>query len=408
LAPLIEHLVSMDNRPPSAPLLGLLTTVLLFLLAPCLRAADNWTWESSIVKDDLWLASSFHGRKQFTFRIGAGGAISELRDVHEKDQPLLSPSFKGEATDRIIQWTAWSDSVTHPIPALPKFEWRFNVTQGGTFVGQLSPTTLVRKSPDGRTLDVYSVPQDQWKSEQQPHMRGKLAALTRYEMAGSGVLKIRRVLRVGDVTLDGNPMAGFEQFYLEAWTPFLRSPGAFDALALSIDPAGKPDLWYRAGQNLPAYPRLKVATTKGYGAVFNTGDPARHTAVALVYGVKQVHVVSDPPREDAANQYVLNSMEWDNGIAVLPALSLHDLKEGAIIDQTLYLIPRPAMDAEMAALLGELVKATPAPAVYPPGTHLTGELAEIATTLKASLSQPGHRTDHLATIPPPEDAAHEK
>jgi hypothetical protein len=307
-----------------------------------------------------------------------------------------------------MQWTAWSDSLTHPVAALPKFEWRFNVTQGGTFAGEISPTISVRKSADGKTLDVYSVPQDQWKSEQQPHMRGRFAALTRYAMDEAGVLKIRRVLCVGDVNLDGKPREGFEQFYLEAWTPFLRSPAAFDALALSIDPAGKPDLWYRAGQNLPAYPHLKVETTKGYAVVFNSTDPARHTAVALVYGTKQIPASPDSPRDALPNDYILNSMEWDNGIAVLPALSLHDLKTGTILDQTLYLVPRPAMDAEMAALLGQLAKAPPAPAAYPPGAHFTGELSQIATTLKANLPQPGHRTDHLATIPPTEAAVHEK
>jgi len=62
----------------------------------------------------------------------------------------------------------------------------------------------------------------------------------------------------------------------------------------------------------------------------------------------------------------------------------------------------------LAALLGKLAKAPPAPAVYPPGTPFTGELAQIATTLKAILPQPGHRTDHLATVRPPEDAVHEK
>ena len=63
-------------------------------------APTAWGWESFTFKNDLWLALHQGDVKQFDFRIGAGGALSEMRDCTEDDLPLLSPTDKGEVTDR--------------------------------------------------------------------------------------------------------------------------------------------------------------------------------------------------------------------------------------------------------------------------------------------------------------------
>ena len=65
----------------------------------------------------------------------------------DKIEELLSPSFREEATDRVIQWTWWSSSALNPIKGLPEFEWRYNVTQGGNFSGRFTPTQIVERLP---------------------------------------------------------------------------------------------------------------------------------------------------------------------------------------------------------------------------------------------------------------------
>ena len=234
------------------------------------------------------------GKKQFDFRIGAGGAISEMRDCTDEDQPLLAPTNKGEVTDRVIQWTAWSESVNHRVAKLPKSEWRYNVTQGGTNASEISPTVSVRWDKSANVIDVYSVPQDQWKTEQQPHMKGNLSALTRYEGMADGVLKIRRVVRVGDITLLGKPAPPGRMIF-EAWTPFRHSGKTFDSLALSLDEAGKPNWWYEIGHNLPKYPKWPVNDTKGYAVVFRASSRRSTTPSAWYSAPAPSKSTTSPP-----------------------------------------------------------------------------------------------------------------
>lgn len=357
-----------------------------------------WTWKTSINQGDVWLRSEAGGQGMFDFRLGAGGAIAELRDIQADNKRLLSPSFQGEATDRIIQWTWWSETVTNVVEGLPAFEHRYNLTQGGTFSGGISPSMSVHIKEGSNIVDVYSVPLDQWKTEQQPHMKGKVSALTRYEMAPNGVLKVRRVMLVDHVKLRGKKM-GFENLYIESWSPFDRS-GTFDGLALAVDSSGNPTWWYLAGTNIPNYPGLAVASTSGYAVVYRNGSHQTNTAVGLVFGKGQVSPATD------GNSHVLNLMTWDNGIGILPALNLTNVAPGSVIDSTFALVPRRALDAEMAAQLTALVPQIPAPVVHAPGSKtFTGELGGIVKQLRTNLKESGKRTQNLAALVVPTAAA---
>lgn len=373
---------------------------LLVWSAPAATAEPVWTWNAFTDQGDVWLRSAADGQGMFDFRLGAGGAIAEMRDVQAGAKRLLSPSFQGEATDRIIQWTWWSDSITNPIAGLPAFEHRFNVTQGGTFSNQISPTMSVRIRSGVNIVDVYSLPQDQWKTQQQPHMQGKISALTRYEMAADGVLKIRRVMLVDHVYLRGEETQ-FDKLYVEAWSPFDRS-GTFDGLALGVDANGNPNWWYQAGNNIPHYPNFPVASTNGYAVVFRIGSHQTNTAVGLVFGLSQVSPAT------TGNSHVLNSMSWNNGIGILPALNLSNVALGSVIDTTIALVPRHSLNAEMAGQLATLVPQIPAPVVHAPATAFAGELGDIVTRLKTNLTQSGQRTQHLAAVAVPIASAQEE
>lgn len=355
--------------------------------------APGWSCSAFVHMDDIWLRTSSDGQQQFDVRIGAGGAIAELRDIPADYAPLLSPPFGGEVTDRVIQWTLWSPSVVHEVADLPQFEWRFNVTQAGTFNNTIAPTHRVVVDPDGCRIDVYVSPREQWKTEQQPHMQGTFAARIRYDVVGPGHIVVRRTLRIGDVTLSGGP-AELSQVYFEGWTP-LRRP-TFDALAVVLDVAGAPSWWYKAGVNLPHYPSIDVTTTEGYGVGFR-GDALASTAVGLAFGAAHpCRYVAEECLDVGA--YALNTMDWDNDLAVLPGLSLVDLQPGQLLDQYLVLAPTHGLTASYAADLRTAAQAIPPPRVLDADAVLPADWVDLAATLATLPGQAGTRTDHLAPL----------
>lgn len=430
---------SLRNKPPasSSPAIAnlfrrggaivlWLVVIVIGVAAPGAGAAEPaWTWRITRDHDNVWLQSSYNDQEMFDYRIGAGGAVAEMRDVKNNYRRLLSPSYQGEVTDRIIQWTWWSDSITKEVADVRPFEYRFNVTQGGTGAGQISPTMSVEIHPRCDTLaervgqrplspgeqagemttattspnenqplcdvvDIYSVPQDQWLRALQPFMRSKVSALTRYLLAPDGVLKIRRLMLVDRVFLDQQETR-FEKLYVEAWTPFDRS-GTFDGLALDVDADGNPTRWYKAGENIPYYPQFPVAETNGYAVVFKVGGHHTDTSVGVVFGKQQALPGG------GGNLHVLNLMDWDNGVGVLPALSLSNVERGSVIDITIALLPRHDLGGGTAKLLDSLVSAIPTPVVHDPYYAASGELRDVVSRLTRNLVESGIRTEHIGGL----------
>lgn len=356
----------------------------------------GWSCAAFISGDDVWLRTAQDGQERFDARVGAGGAIAELRDIAGGYAPLLSPSFNDEATDRVIQWTWWAPSVTHPVDGLPEFEWRFNVTQGGTFDDLLAPIHWVTLDAAGCRVEVYASPRDQWKTEQQPHMQGTFAARTLYQVIGPGLIAIRRTLLVPPATLEGAP-APFAAVYLEGWTP-MRRP-TFDALALGLAPDGAPTWWYKAGQNLPTYPQIDVSTTSGFALVFNSVAPS-DPVVGVLFGTRApCRYVAGECVETGG--HVLNSMEWNNGIGVLPGLHLTDVETGVVVETYMVLAPSRALMSGLPDQLYALAPTIPAPRLLEPGAALSPALAELVETLAELPAQQGTRTEHLGPLVSP-------
>jgi hypothetical protein len=353
--------------------------------------AVGWTWEINGKGDDLRLDASLDGSLAYSYRIGAGGAIVAMNEGTAGARPLLSPSFQGEHTDRIIQWTAWSDDITHEVSTLPKFEWRFNITQGGCFDGTLSPVIKVVIDRPHQMLDVYSVPQDQWKTEQRQAMQCKLPSLTRYELLPGGVLKIRRVIRIGPITLDGRS-AKFSQLYVEAWTPFLRSPETFDAVATEIDDEGHISKGFKTGKEFRNYPQIDVTTTAGYAVVYDHNHPDQKTAVGIVFGKRQI----DQSRK--GNVYKLNLMQWENGIAILPAMTMKDVETGSIVEQTLYLVARKSVGRDIRDVLIDYTNQAQPPRILNPTELPASDLQGVAAELSSMTDQVGSRSEHLRVL----------
>src|ERR1700744_3060147 len=72
-----------------------------------LNANDSYVIENR--SNDLWVTYKSNDTSIYDFRIGGAGAISELRWSAASNEPLLSPSYATEHTDRVIQTTWWSN-----------------------------------------------------------------------------------------------------------------------------------------------------------------------------------------------------------------------------------------------------------------------------------------------------------
>ena len=365
-------------------------------IAEAANADGTNQWKVEFEGDDVWLKLSSGGSNAFALRLGAGGAVSEIKGG---GQSLLSPSFQGEVTDRIMQWTIWSDTVTNRVASLPKkFEWRFNVTQGGCFDGTISPTTEVWIDAGRGIVDVYSVPQDQWKTEQREAMRCQLSCLTRYEMKPDGVLLIRRWIRVGDLTLNGQRTA-IADLQVESWNPFLRRAAAFDAVALGLDEQGNPTKVHSTGAGFPHYPKIPADQTAGWAVVFNQHKLTNAPCIAVVFG-------RENPLSHGGKQE-LNLMQWRDGLAVLPKAVFRNVEPGSVLEHSLVLVFRSRFDARSRDQLNVLAKTIPPPKLWRPTGEKTREIVKIAEKLAGNEGVVGMRTEHLGTLiqpdrPPPQ------
>ncbi len=378
-------------------------SLLFCLLASSLPA--DWSWTQRTEASDLWLTAAQDGNALFDLRLGAGGAIAELKYRPAGGRDLLANPYGNNDTDRVIQWTLWSD--TYAANAGSGSE-PFNEDLAGSGDGTFSPTVAVRSA--GAMLDIYSVPQDQWDRGLNGAMQAPYSSLTRYEMLPQGVLKVRRVVLTGAIANQPDGGRSYD-VYFEQWNPFKVGADTFNAYALSLDGAGRPDWWYRAEDNIPYYQYLPATDSFGYAVIYQESAWPVNPVIGLVFGTQDVSIAPDPELAGTSGRHVFNSMGWgentpeDQGIALLPALQLFNVPSQSVIDYTYYVVPRPSADAGLKPELEALAASAPAPALYGPSHVFSGELGEIVALLGRNLAAPGVRTDHLADLAPVQAAS---
>lgn len=365
------------------------------------RAAAAWSWRQHRDSADLWLTAAQGGRPLFDLRVGSAGSLAEFDFRPAQGEDLLASPYGDNDTDRVMQWTLWSDSYAATLDGVTE---PFNEDLAGSGDGAFSPTVAVRSASG--VLDIYAVPQDQWDRALDGAMQARYSCLTRYEMLPEGVLKVRRVVLTGAIA--GAPDGGRSyDVYFEEWNPFKAAASAFSAYALSLDGNGVPDWWYRAGYNIPYYQYLPATQSFGYAVIYQESGWQTQPVIGLVFGAKEVRIAPDPSLAATSGRHVFNSMDWglpgteDQGIALLPALQLFNVPSGSVIDYTFYVLPRPHADAALKGELEALAAAAPVPALYGPDHAFSGELASIVRKLGANLGAEGIRTDHLAPLERP-------
>jgi hypothetical protein len=358
---------------------------------------DGWSVATRIEGNDIWFRTlDPNGNPQIDFRFGSSGVIAEIRDVATGDN-LLAPSFQGEVTDRVAQWTLWElgQTVRHDVASLPDFEDRFNVTQAGTFDNVLNGTVDVDLNSQEGQIDVWAVADNNWKSELDPYIDGTITSLTRTKFLDGGAVLVRRIVRIGEINLNGESVS-LHNPYFESWTPL--SDSVFDSLALSIDANGNPDDWFADGRNIPNYPDEPVANTRGWATSYDRGDIDGGITASIVFGTDKGTRHRADGLETSNHGFNLNSLDFEGGVAILPGLYPGSLSEGAIIDQHLIFLPGRGIDSTTPGQLDALAAQLPAPQIYRAGAELDGELSAIADRLSGLADEPQVATDNLARL----------
>ncbi len=369
----------MSRSLPTRP-----RALVLALVACCAGLHAQTTWSSAVLPgaplpSDLWLTSNSAGTNQFDFALGAGGSIARFRASRENNKELIP--YGSSITAPNAQWSLTAGIALDDGNAAT--DDRFQLWQAGTSAGRLAPVLSVEKNAATQVVDVYAVAQDPWSSHLQSAVQSKVSHLVRYEPLADGSVKVRRVIRFGNATVNGTP--------LDITAPYFENQHAFqapnfNALAEKLKTNGSPDVYYLQGSNIPQNPQTDVTLSNGYAVVYNKDDTVNRAAVGVVFGKAPMA---------APNQIIVNYSDSPTAISVRPGIRLFNAAPGSILDVTYHLVPSHGLTSAFTSRLNSLVAATPAPVVYPAGHAFTGELATIVQRLNDHLALPGKRTDRL-------------
>ena len=347
---------------------------------------------------DIWINFQGPNKNNYKARIGTGGAISNL--LNEDNNELLSPSYKEEKTDRIIQWTIWGNKLKSNDDTLEDFAKRYNVTQGGDGDGNFAPSVKVEIYDNG--IDVWSLPIDNWIQSQQKHFKGGFATLTRYRVIGPGLLFIRRIFLVKKIFLD-NKESKLGDTYIEAWTPVTRK--IYNAYALSVHNL-VPVWWYAAGYNIPTYPNFNVKYTDGYALAYNSNNVNSDEVFGFIYGKKDIEMICFDKSEkkiinttDNVGEGLANSMSWDTGIGILPAININNLEEDDIIDVSHIIALGKGITTNIMNAINKYQQMLPSPKLWKKDTTNSDNIMrDIKHRLHNLDINKAKRVDHLAQL----------
>ena len=264
----------------------------------------------------------------------------------------------------------------------------------------------VEKNAATQVVDAYAVAQDQWSSHLQSAVQSKVSHLVRYEPLADGSVKVRRVIRFGDATVNGTPL-DISAPYFENLHSF--HVANFNALAEKLRTNGSPETYYYQGTNIPQNPQTDVTLTNGYAVVYNKDDTVNRAALGVVFGKTQMA---------SPNQMIVNYSDSTTAISVRPGIQLSNATPGSILDVTYYLVPSHGLNSAFTTRLNNLVATTPAPVVYPPGhsspansppsssaSTTTSRCPASAATASATMSRPPPSPARPMLLNGPEDDA---
>ncbi|MCA9688693.1 MAG: hypothetical protein KC636_03740 [Myxococcales bacterium] len=357
--------------------------------------AAGWACTFNNVGGDLWLTTTEGGEARFELRVGAGGDLANLRYL----PPDMSPPVElltqdAEATQYPAQMTAYSASVKYDHPDLIDSDDALQLRQSGNIEGAYAPTISVTIDQAGCQLDVYAVPQGQWRPELDPYITAKLSMHTRYKLIGAGRLFVRRTILVGESLLEGEA-AALSVLTIDAQHHIDVLP--FGALAYELDASGAPTLFKTIGSITPNA-NLDVETTAGYVAMLNDLDLQNSVALGVAYGTTPLCRQVVGACGDAGT-HRLSTSQVSGRVQVLPSLRLKNIAPGEVIEQVLVIAPQFGSDATFGGDLNSYADAIPGPIVLPADRFVyPPAFADELAVLEDNLDGVGANTDQLAGL----------
>ncbi len=369
-------------KSPASITPGILSSLACLLLLSVIHAQTTWNQmvlPGAPLPSDVVLTATESGSNQFEWTTGAGGSLARIRATQAGNKDVIP--FGASIVDANIQWGLMAGTALDD--GNPATDDRFYLRQTGGSDQRLAPIMQVERDSAAGRVDVFAVARDSWS----PHLRSAVAAqishLTRYETLSDGSIRVRRILRFGEATVQGVPL-DVSAPYFEEILPF--HVNNFNRLAERLNTNGNPLVYYAQGSNIPQNAGTDIAATSGYAVVYNSSNAFNSSVMGVVFGKNQTA---------APNQMIVNYSDDSTRISVRPGIRLNNAVPGAILDFTYHLVPGYALNSSFASRINTLVAATPTPTVYPPGFAFTGELATIAQRLNSNLALPGVRTDRL-------------
>lgn len=370
----------------------------------------EWSWTMFEYQNIVYMNAMDNGLLRYTYRLGSGGCIRNIYDVQDEYKDLLSGSFNGETTDRVVQKVFWIHSVLSEEPNLSAGNQRWNVNQAGAVGADLhgnifSPTVDVEINDTVKTVTVYTAQDDQFQSLNQDIFAASspIAQCTIYKGTTDGVLSVRTVTRCPEVRKNGAIQQNY-QTYLESWTAFKNNAtNGFSGLCLTGDSSGNPQWYYTtdwATGNAPSYPAFTNEEHKGYAYLYSLGEHNSKTVLGMAFGVK--NAVSRSSSGSTITN-VLNTLTWPDpgaGIGILPGIDISNTVEGSFIDNEFKILLRPNANTEFMTTLENSSSSVLATTLYGPTHSITGDLKTITDNLDKVISQniQGVRTESIALI----------
>lgn len=342
------------------------------------EAMPRWTVAVDSSEGPVWIDMLLNNSVEYSVRIGPGGSIADLQHRLTGGRRLLAPSWQGEETDRIVQWTIWSDLLRLD----NKWDSRLNVTQGGMASGEFSEVIDVKlsKTPTRARLVVTSKHDQQWLDRVEQRIQAVFPAVTIYD-ASNGVLSIDRYILVHSMRKDNVAVHG-THLYVEGWSPF--SDFDFSRIVMNYDANGNPSQFFTDGVNVPYYPRTPVNTTRGFVTLYDHEN---------LQGPK-LHVLFGRKEGLGGARSILNMMDFSGGLAVLPAIQKDYVEVGSLIHQHTRIAMTRGLGSNVVKQLDAEVAKMPESGIYAP-TAIPDALRPTAIYLRGMARESGLRTDQL-------------
>lgn len=143
------------------------------------------------------LIVALNGADRFKYVFNKGGAINGIFDLKiAPGKNLIGKSFKGETTDRVLQWTYWNGRYKAPENPVGSKDCRANATMEGTFYNTTCEQLSAPSDGTERTLKFKSRIQHWFYSNLDKHGTPDFETTSVYEVLDDGSLKLTRsVLR---------------------------------------------------------------------------------------------------------------------------------------------------------------------------------------------------------------------